>query len=63
MKILKKIINFLREVKIELKRINWPSKKETLKYALIIFVFSMFVAIYLWFLDYIFVFLLEKIIS
>lgn len=62
MKFFQKTIGFLGEVKTELKKVNWPSRKETLKYALLIFGLSLFVAIYLWILDYIFVFLLDKFI-
>jgi len=62
MNFLKKIINFLSESTTELKKIKWPTPKETLQYTLIVIIISMIVAIYLTTLDFIFSFLLKKII-
>jgi preprotein translocase subunit SecE len=60
--ILKKIISFLREVKIETKKVNWPSKKETFRYTLIVIFVSLLVAAFLGTLDYLFANFLRKII-
>ena len=50
----KKITNFLKEVQLEVKKVNWPTKEETLKYTFIVIVFSTLVAIFLGGLDVIF---------
>lgn len=50
----KKITNFLKEVQLEVKKVNWPTKEETLKYTFIVIVFSVLVAIFLGGLDVIF---------
>jgi preprotein translocase subunit SecE len=60
--VFKKIITFLKEVRLEMKKINWPTRQETLKYTLIVIGVSVAVAIYLGGLDYIFNRLLEKFI-
>lgn len=58
----KKIFKFLAESRIELKKVKWPTLKETLQYTLIVVIISIIVAIYLGGLDYIFSFLLRKFI-
>jgi len=55
-----KTFDFLRESFLELKKVNWPTKKETLNYTLIVLVVTTVVAIYLWACDLIFVTLLKK---
>ena len=55
-------INFLKEVKTEIKKVNWPTKKETTRYTLIVIGVSFAVAIYLGALDFIFSFLLQRFI-
>jgi preprotein translocase subunit SecE len=57
-----KIGMFLREVKIEIKRVNWPTFKETIRYTLIVIFICFLVAIFLGGLDWIYTILLEKII-
>jgi len=57
-----KIISFLKEVRQEMKKVNWPSRQETTKYTLIIIGVCVVVAIYLGGLDLLFTSLLEKFI-
>lgn len=57
-----KIITFLKEVRLEMKRVNWPTREETIKYTLIVLGFSLTVAIYLGGLDFIFTTILNKFI-
>lgn len=49
-----RLINHLREVKIELKKVNWPTKKETLRLTLIVVGVSLATALFLGALDFIF---------
>ncbi|MDD2731594.1 MAG: preprotein translocase subunit SecE [Candidatus Pacebacteria bacterium] len=60
--IFQKIINFLKEVRLEMKKVNWPTRKETIKYTLIVVGVSLAVAVFLGGLDYIFSLLLNKFI-
>jgi len=59
---LQRIINFLKEVKVELKKVNWPTRQETTKYTLIVIGVSLIVAIFLGGLDFIFTWLINKFI-
>ncbi len=61
-KALSKIFTFLREVKAEMKRVNWLTKRETLRYTLIVIVVAIVFAIFLGGLDYLFTLFLDKII-
>jgi len=62
MSIFHKIITFLKESKVELKRVTWPSKKETVKFTLIVIGFSIAMAIFLGTLDFIFTWIMEKFV-
>jgi preprotein translocase subunit SecE len=53
MNFLRKIFNFLKESIVELKKVKWPTLKETLQYTLIVIIIFLVVAIYLGALDYI----------
>ncbi|MFH1462250.1 MAG: preprotein translocase subunit SecE [bacterium] len=61
-KIPKKIITFLKEVKLEMKKVNWPTREETIRYTLIVIGVCLVVAIYLGSLDFILNILLKKFI-
>lgn len=52
--IIQKIKSFFKEVWVEMKRVNWLSQKEILKYTMIVLVATTVVAVFLGGLDYIF---------
>ena len=54
------ILTFLREAKVELSRVNWPSQKEVIRYTILVVVISLAVAAFLGTLDFLFSFLVEK---
>lgn len=49
-----KIIGFFKEVRAEIKKVNWPTRKETVRYTLIVVAVSAVVAIYLGGIDFLF---------
>lgn len=57
-----KITTFLKEVKVELKKVNWPTRQETIKYTLIVIGVSLAVMIFLGGLDFLFTWLIGKFI-
>ncbi len=57
------IREFFQESRQEFKRVNWPTREETIRYTLFVVVFSLAVALFLGVLDYGFVQILEKIIA
>jgi len=60
MNIFNRLVNFLKEVKVELKKVNWPSRQETFRYTMIVICVSVAVATFLGGLDKLFGFLLDK---
>jgi preprotein translocase subunit SecE len=51
---MKKIFDFIVEAKAELLKVNWPTKKQTLNYTLIIIAVSLVISLFLGSLDYLF---------
>jgi len=58
----KNIKLFFKEVWTEGKKIDWPSREETIRYTLIVIVISVAVAAFLGGLDFVFMSILEKFI-
>jgi len=57
-----KITTFLKESRLEMKKVNWPTRQETIRYTLIVIGVSVGVAIFLGALDFIFTTLLNEFI-
>jgi preprotein translocase subunit SecE len=51
--ILQKVIRFLSEAKMELKRVTWPTPKQTMASTTVVIVIVFIIAIYLGIIDYI----------
>jgi len=49
-----KIIKFFKETETELRRTNWPSKEETIRYTWVVVALSAFLVVVLGGLDYLF---------
>ena len=58
----KKIITYLKETRLEMKKVNWPTRQETVRKTLIVIGISVAVAIFLGGLDFIFTTLLNKLV-
>ena len=57
-----RIKEFFKETKQEIKKVDWPSREETIRYTLIVIGASFVVATILGFLDFIYFKLLKKFI-
>ena len=62
LKIFSNIDTFFKEVKAEVKKVNWPTARETIRYTAITIAVSSLVAFYLGGLDLIFSKLLSRFI-
>ena len=62
MNLLSKITTFLKEVRLEMKKVNWPTREQTIRYTLIVIGVSVAVATFLGTIDFIFTTLLNKFI-
>lgn len=59
---LDRILTFLKEARIELKKVKWPTREETVRYTLAVVVISAALAVYLGGLDYLFQFILNTFV-
>lgn len=57
-----KLINYLKGTKAELSAVNWPTKKQTINYTLLVIGFSLFVAAFLGFSDKLFSYLIQTFV-
>ena len=57
-----KIIKFFKEVKAEMKKTTWLTRKEVLRYTLIVLAATLVIAAFLGGLDTLFLFLIDKFI-
>ena len=62
MNIFDKVIVFLKESYLEAKKVNWPTRKEVLKYTLLVIGLSVVLAIFLGGVDFLFTRLLNRFI-
>ncbi len=58
-----KLVKYVKESVEEMKKVTWPTKKETYNYTLLVFGLSLATAIFLGALDYIFTEGLQYIIA
>ena len=62
MNLVNKATTFLKEVRLEMRKVNWPTRQETIKYVIIIVCISALIAAFLGALDFMFVKLLKEFI-
>lgn len=54
--------SYIEESRQELKRVNWPSKQETVRLTVIVILVSLFTAVFLGLADFLFKAILTKIL-
>jgi len=57
-----KFVQYLKDSRAELKKVVWPTKKETTKHTLIVIGVSLFVAVFLGVVDYLLNLVLQLVI-
>lgn len=55
-----KLFTFLVEAKVELSRVNWPTRKQIIRYTVLVIAISLVVALFLGSLDFVFSSLVER---
>ena len=60
---MKAIANFFGEVKLELRRVTWPTREEVVKLTVTVFLVSGILGAYVGGLDYLFTTLLTKVLT
>jgi len=59
---MEKIINYFKAAMVEIKKVTWPTKKETLQYTVLVILISLGVAAFLGGLDYLFNQAIQKLL-
>ena len=54
-----KITTFVKEARVELRKVNWPTREQTIKYTGLVIGLSLAVAIFLGALDYLFEYIIR----
>jgi preprotein translocase subunit SecE len=57
----KRLGNFLRDVRSELKKVTWPSKNEVVNTTIVVIAATVFFGFYLFFMDIIFSWVLSRV--
>jgi preprotein translocase subunit SecE len=57
-----RLVAFLRDVKIELARVSWPTRKQTIQYTLAVIIMSIAVALFLGAWDTLFSWVLNHVL-
>ena len=60
---MQKIITYLKEVIQELKKVSWPNKEQTINKTVLVIVVSVFMALYIGGLDFLFQQLMNLLIN
>ena len=58
-----KLVDYIKGATEEMKKVTWPTKKETYNYTLLVIGISLAIAAFLGALDYIFTWILEFVIK
>jgi preprotein translocase subunit SecE len=54
------ITQFLREVRVELSKVSWPTRNQTVLYSLVVVGISLFMAVFLGLMDFGYKFIIDK---
>lgn len=55
-------IQYLKDVRVELSHVSWPTQKQAVVYTMLVVVISVLTSLFLGFFDFVFVNVLEKFV-
>jgi len=56
------ILNYFKDTRVEMKKVNWPTRRQTIRYTIVVIAVSLGVAAVLGAFDYIFASILQTIL-
>lgn len=62
MNIVQKLVDFLKDARNELRKVVWPTRQEAIRYTIIVIAISIGIALFLGGFDYVFHFILNRLI-
>ena len=57
----KRLILFIKDVRVEVKKVTWPSRNEVYNTTIVVIIATLFFGFYLYFMDLIFSFVIRQI--
>lgn len=57
-----KVVDYIKETKMELKHVNWPTRKQAIVFTVVVIAVSIGVSLFLGFFDFLFSLALKQII-
>ncbi|OGF61568.1 preprotein translocase subunit SecE [Candidatus Giovannonibacteria bacterium RIFCSPHIGHO2_01_FULL_45_33] len=57
-----KLVNYLKETRVEMRKVNWPTKNETVRFTIVVIAVSLGVSFILGAFDYVFTSILKLFI-
>jgi preprotein translocase subunit SecE len=57
---MQRLINFLKDVRVEMKKVTWPTREQAINYTIVVILISAGVALFLGALDAVFQFVLDR---
>ncbi|MBI3305134.1 preprotein translocase subunit SecE [Candidatus Parcubacteria bacterium] len=58
-----RIVTYLQEARSEFAKVNWPTRRQTINYTLVVIGFSLAMAVFLGALDALFAFIVQRILN
>jgi preprotein translocase subunit SecE len=49
--VIKKVLNFIRESREELKKVTWPDREEVTSFTMVVIISVVIISLFLWFVD------------
>ncbi|OGY53277.1 MAG: preprotein translocase subunit SecE [Candidatus Buchananbacteria bacterium RIFCSPLOWO2_01_FULL_40_23b] len=59
---MERLITFIKEARIELKKVTWPTRQDTIRSTVSVIIVSAGIALFLGILDFLFQFVLDKFV-
>lgn len=59
---IQRLADYLKSARLEVKNVNWPTRRETVRFTILVIAVSLLVAAYLGALDFIFIRVIEWIV-
>ena len=57
-----RLFRFLKEVQLEMKRVNWPTRQQVVQNTMLVLAISIAVAVFLGALDFLFISILDRFV-
>jgi len=57
-----RLVNYIKDTRNELRHVNWPTKKQTINFTILVIAVSLAIALFMGFFDIVFTYLLKTFV-